>query len=159
MTIESRLNKKDYQRLILLLTYRKPMMIFFVLIGLLSLILSILFFVGVRVPFDKPPYFQMIFGFFVVIALPIVVIKGASKTFQSNLRMQEKMIYEFNQDGIIITGESFNTEMDWEKVHKIQELRNWVLIYQSNQVANIIKKESIGDNINEFRDLIKKTKY
>ena len=158
MIIESKLTKKDYQKLLLLLTYRKPLMIVIVLIGLLSLILSVLFFLGVSVSFDKPPYFQMIFGFFVVIAMPIIVFRGASKTFKSNLRMQEKMVYEFNQDRITITGESFNTEMDWEKVHKIQELRNWILIYQSNQVANILKKGSIADNIDEFRDLIKKTK-
>jgi hypothetical protein len=158
MTIESKLTKKDYQNLMLLLTYRKPMTIVFVIIGILSFILPVLYLSGFKLPFDKPPYTQMIFGFVIVFALPLMIIYSANKTFVSNLRLHEKIIYEFNQDIISITGESFNSQMDWTKIHKIKELKNWILIYQSNQVANIIKKNAFGDNLDEFRELIKKVR-
>jgi hypothetical protein len=39
-----------------------------------------------------------------------------------------------------LTGETFNTEMKWDKTYKIEELKNWFLIYQSKKTANIIPK-------------------
>ena len=55
----------------------------------------------------------------------------------------------------MVRGETFTSEMDWSKIHKILELKDWVLIYQSNSTANIIKKEYFGEKIEEFRALVR----
>jgi hypothetical protein len=132
------------------------MTIFVLIIAIFSFIPSILYLLGAKVPFNNPPYLQLIFGIVIIFILPLMIVRGANKAYESHLRLQEKMIYEFTQSGIKITGESFNSEMDWTKIYKVKERKNWILIYQSQQVANIIKKESLGDNLIEFRELVKK---
>lgn len=46
--------------------------------------------------------------------------------------------------------------MDWTKIYKILELKNWILIYQNRQIANLIPKEYFGDNLHEFKELVKR---
>jgi len=55
----------------------------------------------------------------------------------------------------LITGESFTSQLNWEKTYKVAELNHWILIYQNRQVANVIPKESFKDQLTEFRALIK----
>jgi hypothetical protein len=54
----------------------------------------------------------------------------------------------------ICTGETFKSEMSWTKLYRVQELRNWILIYQSKTAANIIPKESFGEILSEFKRLV-----
>ena len=129
-----------YLKLMYWLTYKKPWTIIITIIGLTMLIISILYFLGYPLTFDKLPYAQLIIGL-IVIFIPISIYRSAKKSFSSNGRLQEKMIYELTVDKIIITGETFKTEMDWTKLHKIQELKDWILIYNNKFNANIIPKE------------------
>jgi hypothetical protein len=156
MIVETIMTKKDYRNLMLLITYSRPMTIFITIIAVFSFVPSILYLLGAKLPFNNPPYAQMIFGVVIIFILPFMIVRGANKAYESHLRLQEKMIYDFTQEGIKITGESFKSEMNWTKVYKVKERKNWILIYQSQQVANIIKKESLGDNLIEFRELVKK---
>ena len=138
------------------LTYRKPTMIFLAIVGLIMFIGSILYFLGFNVPFDSPPYFQIIFGFCLIAILPYSIYSTSKKNFSTHSRLQEKIIYVFTDEKIKQIGESFNSEMDWSKIYKIIELKGWILIYQNRQTANLIPKEFFGDNISEFRELVKK---
>ena len=155
MIIETKLDFKRYLRLMYSLTYCKPIMIFLTIVGLTMFIGSILYFLGFNVPIDSPPYFQFIFGFFIIAILPFSIYRSGKKNFSSHGRLQEKIIYEFTDERIKITGETFNSELDWTKTYKITELKNWILIYQNRQIANILSKDSFGDKISEFRTLVK----
>ncbi len=42
-------------------------------------------------------------------------------------------------------GESFNAKLSWNKIYKVKETKNWILIFQSRQVANLILKSDIWD--------------
>jgi hypothetical protein len=163
MTIETKLDFKRYLKLMYTLTYLKPMMIFLTIVGLIMFIGSLFYFVGFNIPFDTPPFFQIVFGFFIIALLPFSIYRGAKKNFSSHGRLQEKIIYEFTDEKIKVIGETFNSEMDWLKTHKIVELTDWILIYQNRQIANILPKESFGDDLNEFKNMVKskniKTKF
>ena len=137
------------------LTYRKPITILLTIIGLTMFFGSILYFLGFKIPVDGPPYFQIIFGFTIIAIMPFSIYIGGKKNFSSNARLQEKISYEFTDEKIKQIGETFNSDMDWTKIYKILELKDWILIYQNRQIANIIHKESFGDNLNEFKDLVK----
>lgn len=67
----------------------------------------------------------------------------------------EQIRYEFTDEKILLTGESFASEMEWQKIHKVLELRDWILIYQSKQVFNVIPKESFGKNLSDFKSLVR----
>ncbi len=155
MIIETKLQFKDYLKLMYILTYRKPVMILLTILGSLMFVGAIFYFLGFQVPVDEPPYFQIVFGFFIIAVLPFSVYRSSKKNFISHGRLQEKITYEFTEEKMKQTGESFNSEMDWSKIFKVQELRNWILIYQSKQLANILPKSSFGDNLNEFKNLVK----
>jgi hypothetical protein len=153
MIIETQLDFKKYLNLMYGLTYRKAWTIIITISGLVMLIGSILYFVGYPVPVDNPPFAQLIIGL-LVIFIPFSVYFNSRKNFSSAGRLKEKMIYEFTNDKIIITGETFKTEMNWSRLYKIQELKNWILIYQSRTSANIIPKDSFGDKLIDFKKLV-----
>jgi hypothetical protein len=159
MRIETQVSFKEYLRLMLGLTYKKPFLVFLLCVGIILIIGSILYLIGFKVPFDSPPYYQLIFAFSIIFLLPFFVYLSAKKTFSSSGRFQERIVYEFLDDYIKITGESFNSELTWEKTYKITELRNWIFIYQNRLVANIIPKKSFGNNLSEFKELVKRKTY
>lgn len=155
MKIETQLSFKEYLRLMFVLTYKNPILVFLSCIGVIMFIGALFYFMGFKVPFDNPPYFQLIFGFSIVALLPFSIYRSAKKNFTSSGRLQEKIVYEFMDDYIRITGESFNSELTWEKTYKVTELKNWILIYQNRLVANIIPKKSFANNLSEFKEEVK----
>ena len=155
MTIETKLDFKMYLNLMYTLTYRKPTIIILSIIGLTMVFSSALYFLGFKIPFDEPPYSHLLFGFFFIAYMPFSIYRTGKKNFSSYSRLQEKIIYEFTDEKIKLIGETFNSEMDWTKIHKILELKDWVLIYQNSQFFNLIPKESFSDKLDEFKDLVK----
>ncbi len=100
--------------------------------------------------------FGLIFPVFMLTYLPGMVYFGARKRFHTNKRMQEKMIFDFTPKKISITGQTFKMEMDWNKLHSVKELGGWILLYQNAKMANVIPVESFGNQLNDFKDLVKK---
>ena len=159
MKITNQLDLKTYIRLNFILTFRRPLLAVFMVIGFLNLVYVVLLISGVVANTQRLPLFQLVFGLYIVIFLPLVVYYKAKKNFQNNLRVQEPIVYEFTDETIKLTGESFNTEFTWEKTHKVIELKNWMLIYQNNLVANAIEKKNFGDQLQAFRDLVNSKSY
>ena len=156
--IESKLSLKEYIRLMYRLTYRKPMVIIISLIGFFMLILSALYFLGLYRSTDQPPYSQLAAGLFVSLVLPFSVYRAAKRQFNSNERLKELIVYEFNPEHIQITGESFRSELTWSKTHKIIEISDWIIIYQSKLVANVIPRRCFEPHqLDIFRNLVKST--
>lgn len=154
ITVESKLTFNDYLKLMYVLTYRKSLIVIITTVGVLSLIMSLLYFGGVKMPYDGPPYSQLVFGILIVFLFPASVYVSAKKMFASSARLQEHITYEFTEDLIRVTGESFKSEMNWEKIYKIVELKSWFLIYQNKSVANLISKTTLGDQQGAFKKLI-----
>lgn len=155
MRVESRLIFEEYLRLQYILIYRNPWMIFISSVGLIMLVFSILYFLGFNQIATETPYYPLVFGLIVVVFLPFSVFRSVKKTFQTNGRLQEKIVYDFSGDRIKIIGESFSSELDWGKLYKIIERKDWILIYQDKVVSNIIPKESFGDRFGEFKRIVR----
>jgi len=151
MKINFKIDHEEFFKLMYALTYRRGWIIFITVVGILMLLLSIFHFLGFY-QMSTTPVFQLFFGFYVLIFIPLSVYFSAKRIFNSNKRLQENMTYEFFDQKMKITGESFNSELDLTKSYKIQEIRNWFLIYQSRQVANFIPKGNLSsDQINNMR--------
>jgi len=158
MKIETRLDFKSYVKLMYVLSYRKRSMIYITIIGLGAFFLPILYFLGVNIPFEKSPLLALVFGFVIIVVMPIAIYFNARKTFSTHGLIKERIIYEITDDKICQTGETFHSEMDWTKIYKIVEMKNWILIYHNRQIANTIPKESFGENLMEFRNLVRSKK-
>lgn len=137
------------------LTYRKPLMIFITIIGITMLVGSLGYLFGFKDLFSDPPYVPGILGFVFVIVFPFSIYMGAKRSFSSNKMLIENINYEFTDKKILLTGESFISEMDWKNIYKILELKDWILIYQNRQVFNVIPKESFGKNLTDFKSMVR----
>jgi len=159
MTIETKLDFKRYLELMFAMAYRKPIMIVYNLLGLILLTLPLIYFLGGNISYDKPPYFQLVFAVFILALLPFSVYTSAKKNFASPGKLREKIIYEITEENILMTGETFELKIEWDKIHKIMELKKWVLIYPNKKAAFILPKEDFGERISDFRTLVRSKRF
>ncbi|MBL0183120.1 MAG: YcxB family protein [Chitinophagaceae bacterium] len=57
------------------------------------------------------------------------------------------MEYRFDGSNLVIKGESFKSELSWDKIPKVTQTKNWLLIWQGGQIANAIPKRDIPDGL------------
>ncbi|RYU91944.1 YcxB family protein [Mucilaginibacter terrigena] len=155
MTIKTIITFKEYLKLMYYLTYRKGWTIYVSIIGLVMFITGILSLLNIS-DLQADPTFALFFGAFAVIFLPISIYFSAKKNFSSNKRLQEEIEFEFAGDKMTVKGSSFSSELGLNEVFKIEEIKQWFLIYQSKQTANFISKANLSEQqINELRGIFK----
>lgn len=152
IVLTTKLSIEDYIKVSYHLLYRKWAVKFMTGIGLFMLILILFSFDS----FTQFPWFQLIFGLFLTVGLPISVYFSAKKNYKSNGRISEYINYEFEKDNIQITGESFNSRLTWDKLYSVTENRDWILIWQNRQVANVVPKRDFKDGeLQVFKNIVK----
>ena len=150
MKIQTQLDLRSYLNLTMNLSLRRPLFGFVVGFCAFGMIDSI----DAWIKYDKFPYGVIAFLFWIAFYLIFNYLR-AKRNFKSNKQSHEKIEYDFTEDRVIVQGETFHSEMGWNEVYKITELRNWVLIYQGIYSMNAIKKDSFGNQIDEFRKLVR----
>ena len=150
---------KEYIKLMYILTYKRGWMIFITIIGLLMLCVTIIYLSGtlpILFQKDYSPWTNIIFGFLFLVAIPFSVYFSSKRNYFATKRLHEQIEYEFSNETMKLTGESFNTEMKWDQTYKIEELNNWFLIYQSKKTANLIPKTNLtAEQIQNLRNIFK----
>ncbi|MDB5127649.1 MAG: hypothetical protein JWQ85_1881 [Mucilaginibacter sp.] len=153
ITFKTQISFKEYLKLMYLLTYRKGWTIYVSIIGIVMFIGGILTLMHVS-DFESDPTFALMFGSFVIFVLPISIYFSAKKNFTSNKRLQGEIEYEFTDDKMMVRGNSFSSELGLNETFKIEELKQWFLIYQSKQTANFISKANLSEQeLIELRDI------
>lgn len=150
MIIKTKLTEKDYINVNFVLLYSKTIiqiltggMIFYAVVTLLqAAFLSI------------GSYSTLIGPACILLILPLITYFSAKKNYSSNLRMTETIEYQFNEDNLVVKGESFNSQLSWDKIYKVTQTRNWILIWQNRQIANPIPKRDIWEGQNEELKII-----
>jgi len=155
MKIDTNIKLKDYIKLMYILTYRRIGMKFASILGIFLFAFCIMYFIGI-IESSEFPWLPIAYSAIIIIVMPLSIYYSAKNNYKTNARLQEKITYEISDELIRITGESFNSEMTWEKTYKVLELKNWFLFYQNKLVANIIPKESVGNQTQELRAIIKR---
>lgn len=86
---------------------------------------------------------------------PITIYWTIKRNYDSSNHLGELLEIELSKTEIKVQGESFYTEIKWEKIFKIDEQTNWFLIYQNNLSAIIIPKKEFGSNqLEEFKRIL-----
>jgi hypothetical protein len=154
MIIKSKITFNEYRNLLFGLAYRKPVMKILLCVALLMIIwisgyhLHIL-----SVP--KPEIYQYITLTLITIVQPLVIFMTIKRNYNSSNHLRERLELEFTQMEIKIRGQSFYTELAWNKIFKIDEQNKWFLIYQNNLSAIIIPKKAFhGDQEEGFRKIL-----
>lgn len=147
--ITNKLNFTDYLKVNYYLTYRKPIMIIFILIALSNLILLIKGFID-GTPIDYVPL-----GFcLAMLAIPVFTYFSLKKNYR-NTRINEQISYSIDNKTIYIKGESFDVSLSIDKIYKVSETRSWILIWETKYGAHILlKKKLSADQIAELKSIV-----
>jgi len=157
--IDCKLDFLRYVRLYYYMSYQNVITILLTFVGLVMLVLSTISFLGIDTHFNQPPTFLLMFGLILSYVIPAGIYGTARKRFKSNSRINELITYVFTNELIHIIGESFKTEMTWDKLYKIKELNNWILIYITKDSATPILKDSFNElQLKRFKDIVRDLK-
>jgi len=150
--LTTKLSIDDFIKVSFHLLYRKLSMKVVTGMGLFILLLILFMFHS----FTEFPWYLLIFGLFLTIGQPVLVYFTAKKNYKSNERFSETINYEFDQENIQLTGESFNSKFTWDKIYSVTENKDWILIWQSRQNANVVPKRDfkVGE-LQIFKDIVK----
>ncbi len=154
--IEVKVNvtKRQYLKFMFGRAYRRFAFIFITLAGLAMLVMTALYYKG-DVESVAPPYFQLGFGLFSVVGIPLLMYYQALKNYKTNMLLKEKSIYLFDSKSVKITGDNFNSDLPWKAMYRVKESSNWILLYQNRQVANLLPKCCFSkQQLSDFRNLV-----
>jgi hypothetical protein len=83
-----------------------------------------------------------------------------TRNFKRSYRLQETITYDFSEEGVVSTGESFKSKYDWSKLYKVKIIKDWMLIYHNHRSASMVKI-SLTDkkNIEELKQFLKANNF
>jgi hypothetical protein len=142
MAIKTKLSEADYIKLSFTLVFKKTafkVLVGLVLAALIVLNLDFLLLPGAHLTLEYK-LTPLIFIFFVEAFLWYTL----KRNYSSNKRLQETIEYRFDEDFLYMSGESFSAQLSWNKVYKVTQTRDWILIWQTPNGANFIGKKDIG---------------
>ena len=154
ISFNSQINLKEYKSFYFRNTYRSPIGIGASVLGILIIVLSVLDIFNIIDFYDGVPYRAFSFGVFMVFGSPFFMLIYTSRKSFQNGRSFEKMKVTFDSEKIEIIGESFETKFDWEKLYKIEETDQLILIWQTKRLVHVLSKKNIQkDKMGKIRKL------
>jgi hypothetical protein len=153
MTIKTKISFKEYVLLLYRLTYKKPVMKLLLVVAVAMLVWIVGYYTNI-LPVPKPTIYQYTTFFLITIVQPTVIYTTIRKNYRSSSHLKEELKIEFTTTEIKMRGDSFYTVLEWAKIYKVQELKDWVLIYQNSLSAVIIPKSSLTGKLREFKHLL-----
>ena len=153
MIIKTKLTEKEYLNASLLIVWSRMTVKVFSIVFLfiiLSNIFSPLFQGSPLLPVLIPPI--IIFG--VIYFLFRFSLKRA---YKNNNRVNESIEYDFNELSFKIKGESFTSELSWNKMYKVTKTKKWLLLWHNAQSANAILLNKIStEQLNYLKNILQK---
>jgi len=157
MIIETQITYPAYRKVMYYMNYCRPVMLIILLCSILLLVLSALQLFGI-LPVTDMTYFQLFVGILYISYTPIRIARAIRKNYFSNLRLQEKLQFRFTPEKIVTKGESFITEMSWDKLNRIVEVTDFFLLFADHKQAHFVPKEHFSPaQLEEFRILVRNT--
>jgi hypothetical protein len=154
MKVKTRVSFKEYRKLLFMLTYRKPVMKIILCVALAMLIWILGYYLHF-LPVPKPQIYQYITLGLITIVQPITIYLTIRRNYNSSNHLREPLVTELTKTELKVQGESFYLEIKWEKLFRIDEERNWFLLYQNNLSAIIIPKKDLNSvQVKEFKTII-----
>jgi hypothetical protein len=108
---------------------------------------------------DYFPWFLIFPGLFLLLGPLAEIYFKSKRNYKSDLLIGETIEYQFDNEEIIVTGQSFSSRFSWNKIYKVTETKDWLLIWQNRQMANVIPKRSFeGDDLKSFKEIVNNQK-
>ncbi|MFD2245248.1 YcxB family protein [Pontibacter ruber] len=84
------------------------------------------------------------------------VYSQSNRNYTSTSTVHEPIVYTFSDTGMHIKGKSFESDLNWNIIHKVKETKELFLFYQNNMAANLVPKSAFTsqEQISALRELI-----
>jgi hypothetical protein len=155
--LKTKISLEDYRRINFLLIYKRPLMVFVTLMGIMNIISFLLYCFGVKafVSTLEYPLINLLIGAVLTFLVPISIYNNSKKIYNTNKYLQEESEWTIDKIRLSAKGPSYYSEFDWKKIYKIKKLNRWILIYQDKLIVNIIPLDSFSSesDFNSFREL------
>lgn len=146
LKLETRIELPHYRKLVYRLTYTHPVVLFLHFIGAMM----------IWAYFMNPQnnWFLYFIVFFILL-FPLIIYRSANSNYKATKTLHEPLTYAFGQESFTITGETFNTTLQWKSLYKIRELGDWFLLYTNKLIAMPVPKSAFAslNDIERFRKL------
>lgn len=152
--IETKLTFREYLKLVYRLNLRSPLsLIVLCIIAVVALVICIPFAQGKTTVEEFAAH--TLFPLGLLLYYVIRLYFHAKKQYRAIRAIQGQIAYEFDTAGIKAVSGISNTEISWESIDKVVELKGWVLIYKKNKSAFMIPKADFGSQLSDFRALVR----
>ncbi len=148
ISVTTQITLKDYINVSYYTFYRKWTTISSTIMGLLMLFLSL------TILENDKFFIPLVLGLFLVFFLPISMYFTLKKIYNSHNRLKEQVLYEFDEDNMTTTGQSFSSTLSLENLYSVTESKNYILVWTSSRVASIIPKRNFsGEQLQLFKSV------
>ncbi len=154
ISVTTKLNLEDFKRISFYFLYRKTGSKVALGIGVFLLLSTLAFYSIASEEFTQFPFLPIVLGLSMSVLPPFTLLRALRKNYNSNPRINESITYQFDENDIIITGESFHSVLSWKKTFALTETKNFILIWQTGQTANVIPKRDLSNQqISEIKEI------
>lgn len=154
MVLKIKVTFEEYIRLLFMLMYTKPLLIFIVSVDILLLTWIFVYYTSLM-DVSEPSYYQFFATLLITVFQPTGFFYIIWRNYHSSNQLTEELEINLSPTLIKVRGDSFYMELLWDKIYKVIEMKNWFLIYQNTLSAVIIPKQSLSEEeVNQFISLL-----
>ena len=154
--LNGRISYTDYQKLILGLSFKKPVYLVFICLIILLLLAII------NNDRESNQTYLNIFPFLILgfLLSPILTVIQIKKIYRTNSIFQEHLDYKLTNDSIHIKGNTVDSIQKWTHFYKVKETRGFFMFYQGEGIATLLDKKMFSDNeLANFKQFIRSLKF
>lgn len=153
MIITTKLTQKDFINISFFLFFRKLTIIFFMSLMVVWFVVYTI----LNISANKGSYYDFIPMTVGLSILPLMTYLSAKRNFKANPRISETIEYHIKPSLLTLKGESFTTDYTWNQLYNVNQTRNWIIVWQTRQVANFIPKRDLSTTqIAELKKILDK---
>jgi len=152
MQIKTNLSQRDFINVNFVLLWKRRSLKIVFGIALLSMIYS----TYMQFSHGKGFYLDVIVWPFMALGfLSLFTLLGAVLNYRSNARIKETIEYNFGDKYLEVKGDSFSSQLTWDKIYRVTRTKNWLLIWQSRQVANVIPLRDVwAGDVTKLKEIL-----
>lgn len=140
MKISFKLTQKEFIDANFAMLYSKTGIKIFTGVIIFSLLISI----ASAILNSTLPPIGLLIPLAVLIAVYLLTYFNAKKNYTAERGASEQVEYEFNDELLLIKGESFQSQLTWNKIYKLTQTKKWLWIWTNRQLAIPIPKRAVS---------------
>lgn len=132
----------------------KRVLIYLSLSLFILFILSVIFLVFKKQNPSIGTFLPLFLAVLFLFIIPLLLNFQAKSTFKKNKKLHEIQKYVINAEGINITAETYEVNLSWDKILKVIEYREVIMLYLTKDRVYIVPKRFISEIYRNFCDIL-----